>query len=389
MADDPATRSTPAPRSTTEWTWLVGFPVFLLVATYVGYLIADNAKDTIFESRDGQVTDTRLSPSSPGYRSIVVPTTTGALAFESGGELAMVSLLLPVGDAGGGTWLVVPGDTVGPSGSTLASAHADADQDLWTEVAELVGIQPTETAVLDDDGVAALVGPVGPLEVTLADSLSDGSQVVFAAGANQVQPGEVAALLGWLNPGESIGNRFSRQEDVVIAWMDALTGQAEPAVGAVADTKLGELVRQLASAAVIVDPIPILGTRTKGDGTFAFDADTVALQSTVRTLVPFARAADTVVLPKALVLNGASNDVTVTLGVARRLGASGAQVTAIGNADDFLREQTVIRYADDQWAEAAAALVEALGVGVAEADPIPNPAFDLTIEIGRDAVRGQ
>jgi len=388
VADAPESKPpSRAKRTPSEWVWLVGFPLFLIIGLYVGYRVTQGAVQAILDANDGDVIDSRIDPAAPGYRLIVEPTDTGAIAMVDGGELIGAALVLPVGNGGGGTWIVIPPDAVDSAGDTLASVYARSVDDFWAVLADLSGVKATTAEVLDAGALAELVGPVAPITVSIADALVDGEVVIFPAGPNQVPADQMATLIGWLNTGESIGNRLTRHEAAITAWLDQVAaGGAEGLVGGDPATGIPPLIESLAAGAVTVDPVPITGTVTSSAGVSGFAVDQAATRSLVRNLAPFAQPADTVVVPRVLVVNGATNDLVVTTDIARMVAASGAQVTAIGNADNFLEEETVILYADDVWAESAASFASVLGVGRVEPDPSPNPAFDVVVVIGRDAL---
>lgn len=375
------------PRTAVEWAWAVGFPLLLVVAGYAGYRIARGAVETVLDSREGIVTDTLIDPSAPGYRTVVDPTATGALAYTVDGELAGVGVALPAGEAGGGTWLVVPPDAVGVDDRTLASAHRDGEDALWESVAAMIGVEFTHELIVDEAGLAELVAPVAPLSLGLADPLIADGEVVHPAGVGDLDADEVGAVLAWLNPGESIGNRFTRHEELIDVWLGAVAaGGGAGLVGDVAQSDLIALVEVIAMGPVVVEAIPLEATTVTADGETGLQVDVAATRALVRDLVPFARPAATTDPPTALVLNGANNDLAVTLDLARRLGAAGAQVTAVGNDASFLRDETVLAYADEQLATTAADLVDAMGIGRAELDANPNPAFDLRLLVGADAL---
>lgn len=371
-----------AERTIGERIWLFGFPVLIIVGAVVGYRIVVNGIDTILASNDGEVFDAQSDPASPRFRLIVEPTETGGVAFTDGSALIGVAVVLPAGEVGG-TWIGIPPNAIGPDGAALAATFAGSPTELFSAIESMVGVALTHTSVLDPDAVAVLVDPAAPVAIDLADALTTSEAAVFGPGVTEVAASDFSSVLGWLNPGESAGNRLTRQQDLVTAWFDAMSAASGDPVGEVAPAEVGSLIGSLAAGPVVVEPPPISGT-TPVNGGEGFVVDEMALRSRVRTLVPFALPAATVELPRALVLNGASNDLGLTTGAARRVAAAGAHVTAIGNADNFLLEQSVISYTAPAMAEAAAALADALGVGRVELDANVSPAFEVVVVIGSD-----
>jgi hypothetical protein len=371
-----------AERTVAERVWLFGFPLLIIVGAFVGYRIGVNGIDTILASNDGEVIDAQSDPASPRFRLIVEPTETGAIAFTDGSALISVGVLLPAGEAGG-TWIVMPPNAIGPEGATLAATFAESEDELFSVVEAMTGVGLTHTSVLNPDATAALVDPVAPIDIVLADALATNDSVVFGPGATAVAARDFSSVLGWLNAGESAGNRLTRQQDLITAWFDAMQSGVGEQVGEVEPGLLRSLIESLAGGPVVIEPPPISGTTPVSNGE-GFLIDEEALGLRVRTLVPFALPAATVELPRALVLNGASNDLDLTTGAARRVAAAGAHVTAIGNADNFLQEQSVISYTAPAMAEAASALADALGVDRVEFDQNASGAFDIIVAIGKD-----
>ncbi len=371
-----------AERTVTERFWLFGFPLLVIVGAFVGYRIVVNGIDTILASNDGEVIDAQSDPASPRFRLIVEPTETGAVAFTDGSALISVAVLLPAGEAGG-TWIVMPPDAIGPDGATLAATYSESERELFSTVESMIGVGLTHTSVLNPDATAALVDPVAPIEIVLADPLSTSETAVFGSGATTVAARDFSSVLGWLNAGESTGNRLTRQQDLITTWFDAMQPGASGQVGEVEPAEVRSLIESLAAGPVVVEPPPISGTAPVSTGE-GFIIDEAALGARVRQLVPFALPAATVELPRALVLNGVSNDLDLTTGAARRVAAAGAHVTAIGNADNFLQEQSVILHSAPTMAEAASVLADALGVDRVDLDANASRAFDVIVVIGQD-----
>jgi hypothetical protein len=371
-----------AERTVAERVWLFGFPLLIVVGAFVGYRIVVNGIDTILASNDGEVIDAQSDPASPRFRLIVEPTETGAVAFTDGSALISVAVLLPAGEVGG-TWIVIPPSAIGPTGATLAATFAESEGELFSTVESMISVGLTHTSVLSPEATAVLVDPVAPIEIVLADALATSDAAVFGPGETAVAARDFSSVLGWLNEGESAGNRLTRQQDLMTAWFDAMQPGASGQVGEIEPDEVRSLIESMAAGPVVIEPPPISGTAPVSNGE-GFLIDEEALGSRVRILVPFALPAATVELPRALVLNGASNDLDLTTGAARRVAAVGAHVTAIGNAENFLQEQSVISYTAPAMAEVAAALADALGIERVELDADASRAFDVIVVIGKD-----
>ncbi|MDH3755130.1 MAG: LytR C-terminal domain-containing protein, partial [Acidimicrobiia bacterium] len=371
------------PRTTTEWAWLAGFVLAIVVILVAGFLVARSGVRTILASTDGDVTNNVNDPGAPGYRLIVESSPTTALGIIVDGRLVSAALIVPSADAAGGTWLIVPAETVVDGGDRLADLWAASGNEALREpLADLVGVEPDSFEVLDELRFETLVDPTGPVELTLADDLfaatDAGPEVRFGSGRVVLDPDEFATFLAWQNPGESPANRVSRQRDALSAWLAAES--VEPESPAIAGD-LATTIATLAGGTAVVETIPLVGTNGTND---RFEVDVDAVRERVLEIAPFARAATSVTRPLTLVLNSTNNDQALTLAVATLAGSAGAQVTALGNGDDFLADSSTIRYVDETWADAARQIAETLGIDLVELDVAGNPAFDLTLVIGPD-----
>ncbi len=363
-------------RTSAEWVWMVLFPVLLALSLFVGYRIIRSGAGAILHATDGDVVQVVTNPRLPGYRAIVEPTAVSAALLVHGGELVGAAVVVPVANGVGGTWFVVPPD-IFLDGQTLATAFESDGVPAATEALQLLtALRLEEIAVVDQEEWGKVLG-TRPVSIQLADDLVQvNGAVQFASGELTIDAGSIGEVLGWLNPGEVSANRLSRHDDVITSWLAAVS---DPAVTLGDDVPLAVSLNSMVQGVLNTVVIPIVATDSQG-----LVPDIDLFQTMVHELAPFALSEASVLRPQTLVLNGASTDPELMLQVVTQVAVAGAQVTALGNEDSFLRAESSLIVSSELWLDFGEEIADALGIGVVTLDPEENPAFDLVVHLGLD-----
>jgi hypothetical protein len=248
----------------------------------------------------------------------------------------------------------------------------------------LLGVALADVATYDDNGLAALVGPAGPLSVRLPERVEQVDargtvHVVYEAGLRKVAPAEVGPLLSTRGQGNDLA-RLARHQAFWDAWLARLREQpaAVPAQPAALHRALAALLAGPVQSRVV--PVQSLGTTTD-DGEL-YQVDGAELRALVATAFP-GRPAAASTRPRVQILNG-TGAVGLAQQVADRLVPAGVEVKLTGNAArlDFAETQVVFYDAKEQ--PAAERVRKALGIGKLVLSRNPLDVVDVTVIVGKD-----
>ncbi len=328
-------------------------------------------------------------PDDPGYQAHVVPTPTmGVLHRGADGTLAGAWLLaLEPGDDGGSVILVPPASVVpGPSGATtVAAVYRDQGAAAAAQALGLaVTVAVSDHVEVDDAQWAQLVGPVGPLEVTVDEPVGD-----WPAGPVTLEPGDVGPFLSARADDETDLDRLDRQQLVWNAWLSLVgRGGAEVLPGEVG-SGIGRFVLGVAQGGGSATALPV--GRDDTTGSVRFRTDQGRIGEFVSRTVPYPTAAAPEGRIRVRLLNG-TRDGSLTTLAARALVAGGAQISIAGNASTFDVTETSLLYAGGDRAPLAEWLQANLGGGRVEEAPtgqdgqVPSDdEIDVTVILGDDA----
>jgi len=345
----------PTPPLPTLWRW--GFPLLLLAAAVWSVFLVLEGFDRVLDSEEGEVVEVVTDPTAPGFEAFVEQTWSLLAASEDdGGGLTGVAVLA-VADRqnGGGTVLVLPPESRSGGGSLVDAYAAGGEAGLRAAVVGLLDVEVGGTALLTPARLTSLVEPAGPIDVA-----SEGEVVAGADAA------------GWLAEAfEDPIRRVSRQEAWWRAWLQAVGAATDPdeRLPAIA-IEVVDVVRAISGGDLRVvawpslDPAPdwVAGTVVE---TFPFP-------------IPAAPGARTTVR----LLNG-HGDFTLDELARQLLVAAGAEVSVVGNHEDFDVIGTRVLYRDPALEAEAARLAVVVGGGTLR-DPLLSPAADLTVVLGAD-----
>lgn len=361
-----------------RWRW--GWPVVLLALAAAVPLLVWFGWSAISGSSDGTDVSVPVDPSAPGFEAFVEPTPTLLLIHANGDRLHGVTLLVLTDPGVEGAVLIMASETRTSSGLLSDRWAESGSAGVVDSVAELLGVRPGETQVVDDAGWAALVSAVEPVEfMSAVPLLGSEGETLFGAGGVFLAAADVGPYLAGRSPGESPLVGLSRHVSFWGGWlreveastvMDVIPGET--------DRGMGRFGRALAGGEVLISAI-IGGV--DDDGSVALNYERVSRQ--VSEAIPFPISAAAGSLPRVRLLNGVG-DLELTKAAARELSRAGAHITRIGNTAEFGWETTKVAYHDAGLAPFAEAYRNALGTGSVIAEEQPDASIDITVTFGAD-----
>jgi hypothetical protein len=333
------------------------------------------------------VTSGDPGPKSPGTAAAAPPPPATLLVQRDGsGQAISLFLLAPAASGRGGSVVLLPPGAMvevasldlQPLGQVLALGGPGR---LQATVQNLLGSPVGNVQVLDDAGMAALLGPAGPLTVKVPERVERVDErgtveVVFEAGPVKVAPADVPRLLAERGRGTDLG-RLARHQAFWDAWLDRM-GDAKAVP--VQPPELKAVLGALAAGDVQIHTLPVDPLGTGADGQL-YQVDRLELASLRATLVPEETAAGGG-RPGVQILNG-TGEVQVAQRVADKLGTA-VEVKLTGNAARFDYAETQVVFYDKAEQAKAEQVRQALGVGKLVFSRNPLDVVDVTIIVGKD-----
>jgi hypothetical protein len=403
-SDDLATRS---------W-WSTWYPATLVAVVVVAGLLVWAGSNAILANTEGNLIRTVDDPTQPGFEALVEPTPVMAvIVVDDNDALGSAVVLSLTGDRVAGM-VFVPPATVIPGPDRNADADGDADSvaesevlaDRWSSdgmdgvtsgVEQILNVGIVEARVVDSGQWAALIAPVGDLVVTSPDTVSavvgdedagsESSTVTFEAGEIVISPDQVGPFLAATNSAESDLNRMVRQQQLWVAWLEAVGADLNRpgVVPGESDTGLGRFVRAMAASQIELVTLPVRTVTEPSSGEALFVPATQQVDAMVARLIPFPVGAAPGSRLRVRILDG-TGMLNNGLPAAPSLVEAGAEVATVGNATNFDYSTTqfiVAESGDLAWAER---LRDSLGVGEVVSSAEQASAVDVTVVLGRDAL---
>ena len=359
------------------WRW--GWPLLLLGLAAAVPLLVWLGWSAISGSSDGTEVGAPLDPAVPGYEAFVEPTPTLMLIHANGDRLHGVTLLVLTDPGVEGAVLIMATETQTSSGLLSDRWAESGTTGVADSVAELLGIRPSESQVVGDDGWAALVAAVEPVAFVSPVSLvgPDG-ETLFGNGA-ALAASDVGHYLAGRSPGESPLVGLSRHVSFWEAWLWQVAESTAPdVIPGETDRGMGRFARSLVAGEFLIATV---GGRVTDSGEVVLRPETTA--NLVREVIPFPISAADGSQPNVRLLNGVG-DLELTTTAARELSRAGARITRIGNAAEFGWETTKVAFHDTGFAPHAEALRDALGTGTVIAEELPDISIGITVTFGAD-----
>ena len=369
-----------------------GFIGALVVLVIAGPVLALTGLRLVRSDELGNVIDAETDPTAPGFEALVDSTPTLLLQqLDANGALEGATLLsLRPGGAGGhvvfipsGMLIEIPLTQIGRI--PLAQARSDFGADAVEQRIENLLAAGIDLSIdVPPDQWTSVVEPAGTLSVDNPTAVAgaDGT-AVFPSGEIQLSPEQVALYLQGDPANETDIVRVGRPEAFWVAWLAAVSGSGGSAVPGEAEQGLGRFLRGLAAGEVDyrtlpVDTVGIPGIPATESDLYEPDREAIALQ--LPEFIPFPVGAGRL---RTRVLNG-SGEEGLSEEAARFLVTAGAEITIIGNAEDFDHDNTEFVYFRARHEEQVQRFQEALGVGEVGLSGATSDTVDVTVVLGHD-----
>lgn len=338
---------------------------------------------------DGAGSERDRRTGSPGA-SAAPPTRPVLLAQQQGaGPAVSLTVLVPAANGKGGTLVLIPPGTMTevvalglePVGRSL---DLGGPSRLRATVENLLGASLGDVSVMNDDGFAAMLRPIGPLNVRLGQAVeqvdkSGRIEVLFQAGQNRIEPEGVAGFLSAKGRGNDL-ERLARHQAFWDAWLAALKSQ--PAAAPTQPVALAKAFTALVSGPVRTRVVPVESFGTSPEDGELYKVRAAELTRMVTASFPAAAEQGSQSRPRVQILNG-TGAVGLADSVRNRLGAP-FDVRLTGNAASFSYDKTeIVFYARNKQAMAEK-VRRALGVGTLVFSRRPLDVVDVTIVVGKD-----
>jgi hypothetical protein len=341
--------------------------------------------------RIGSGSSHKASPAAgaPGKAAVAAVPPVLIAQQDGAGNAVSLTVVAPAPSGKGGTLLLLPPGTMTevvslglqPLGKSLQLGGPDR---LKGTAENLLGVPLSEIAVYDDNGLATLVGPAGPLTVRVPERVEQvdarGSvTVVYDPGPRRFAPNEVAALLAVKGQGNDL-TRLARHQAFFDAWLNRLKEQptAIPAQPPGLHKALAALVAGPWQTQVV--PVESLGTNNE-DGEL-YQVNGAELRDVLAAAFP-SRPAGSATRIRTQILNG-TGAVGLAQRVADRLVPGGIEVKLTGNAGRLDYAETQIVFYKPSAEAAAQRVQKALGVGKLVLSRNPLDVVDVTVIVGKD-----
>ena len=364
----------------------------------------------IANTTDGQV----VGSDGPEVTFPETPTATVAVVDDDGNLTSLAVVAVRPGDEDderrGGTVVPVPisADSSGGFGAERTPLNETValfgTESLSDEVAVLLGVGIDEVIVLDEDDVAALLAPVGPIEVDLPAPVRDaGGRQVVDAGPQTLTPATAAEVLSAGDPSVSGADRYpidvavwgaigDAVGDGLVAPPDSLAGPSASSLPGGADP-IGVLDRVI-SGPISVQPLrstPIVSLDRNPRGVDAAALDRAEVLVIFGHIAPSKVAAPNPGYNFRLVssfsddqLGGDATRLDVAYTATEALLGANANVVSVDTSAGEAEAATVIEVSDESLAAAARTLGDVFGsVEVRVADP-RIAGVDVVATLGTD-----
>ncbi len=286
-----------------------------------------------------------------------------------------------------GSVLMVPGatqlDVPSLGVATLSAVPVDDNgAGLANSVENVVGVGVGKTAMLDDAGLTAVLGPAAPLPVTLTNPIEIvGTGAKYDAGAQRVSAAQAAELMSGPQAVNEL-DRLVTASAVIEGW---LTRLEDPSVARRTLALSRDLAPLVAAATAKdgyrIDTLPVDSIATGGGERFG--VRNAELERYVARSFSADRLGSGIRRPRVEVLNG-TGFLGVAQAVAQAVVPAGGKVTLTENVPGFGVPTTQIVYYKDSWRDGAQRLLDAMKCGSLRKASRDLGIADVTIVVGLD-----
>lgn len=311
------------------------------------------------------------------------------VALKDGAGKATSLFVLAPAKGGGGTVVLIPPGTmteVVSLGLEPVSQSLDigGPSRLQATVENLLGVAMAGTAVVDDAGLAALLGPVGPISVDVPERVEDVDtigrvNVLYEAGPVSVAPADAGRFLSAKGRSTDL-SRLARHQKFVEAWIGAV--HRRPDTSPTQPVALAKAFDALVAGSVRTRVLPVEAFGTAAVEGELYKVDDAELAKLVAEAFPSAAGTPAGPRPRVQILNG-TGAIGLADAVRDKLGAA-FDVRLTGNAATFDHAGTEVVYYDRKQQATAKRVRDALGLGTLVLSRNPLDVVDVTIIVGKD-----
>lgn len=367
--------------------WRLGYPIALVLLVLAIPALVFVGLRVILDSTDGQLVRRVTDPTAPGYEAVLEPTPTElVVAVTPEGKLDSASILALTSDGVGGV-MTVPAGTVVSSSYGPVSLRTVYDgfgaEAFAASLGDLLDLTFGETRVVPAAEWASLTAPAAPISVNNPDPVAGPTgAVLFPKGSLDLTPAEVWPYISGRGSRESDLARMVRVQAFWKGWLSKIAAGGAGSLTIPTDEGLGRFLVTLSGDQVQYETLPVSGTYPDAAGNEQFASAPDAVAGSVAAIIPFPEGAPGA-RPRLRVLDG-TGELGNGVSAAIVLAAAGAQIDVVGNARSFGQATTQFIYYDDAYADEAAKLRDALGVGEIVHSDQTNSATDMTVVLGED-----
>ncbi len=285
------------------------------------------------------------------------------------------------------------------------SQLAGGDAGLIDTVESLTGVDIAHYVKTDAEGFCHIVDAFGGVTVNVPQEVDDpdAGDIYIPAGEQTLDGTQALTLVRADNYSDPVDVRSSNQVDVLNVLLQTMVSRsglgAAKSLDAIkndfkTDMKVGELNRLLSEfdleqgITLYADHLPG-SLSVEADGTF-FVVSSSALDSMMASVNETGNPGNVATYridPSSFTIevrNGAGIDGGASQ-IQSQLSDAGFKVTATGNADNYVYDETLVVYKDEAMIPAAEQVVDALGVGrVVDASIYYEFGTDILVVIGKD-----
>lgn len=356
----------------------------LVLAAAVVVFAAAVALVVALRSGDG---DGKGKDGSTGREVVAAPPVLVAQRDAAGRATSL--LVLSPATTGGGTIVLIPPGTMTEVVSlglepVSKSLELGGAARLQATVENVLGVAMAGTTVLDDNALAALLAPVGPLTVDVPQRVEQVNatgrvDVLYEAGPVALKPADAGRFLAAKGRGTDLA-RLARHQRFLEAWIAAVRDR--PDAAPTQPPSLARAFDALVAGDVRTRILPVEAFGTAAADGELYKVRTAELAQMVATAFPTAASATAGPRPRVQILNG-TGAVGLADAVRNKLGA-GFDVRLTGNAATFDHATTEVVYYDRTKEAMAKRVRDALGLGALVFSRNPLDVVDVTIIVGKD-----
>lgn len=343
-----------------------------------------------------EVTD----PNAPGYVAAVKPTSVSLVAFTTVPDGALATMVMVIERSGDPDLTLVPlpanlalwdFEESGPDLASNIFASGGIDV-LRLRLGAQLGFGLTQAVTGPVTSLGDLLGPVGPVTLSLPDEVLAGTSIEdatvrYPAGELTLEPSEIPEFLSTAGFDESESNRALRLEVFWDAVASTVSDAGVDLAGTAGDDTGLSLVADSLGSSVRVESVPLqpmpLNLEPPG---YLYRIDPAGMPAWTAAEVPFPTSAYPGQRARVELLNGTRGD-TALQAVAPRIVEVNGEVAYTGNAESFELTESRVEYANAGAQSVADDIAAALGLRATRTEQVPANV-DVVVVVGSDQLAG-